>query len=374
VDSFDLALKVKHLSQKEKMFISEQVYCRKKAQQKIPSFYISQCVYTKRALEQCTHEEVSKFKVEIIKGDTLYDLCAGLGVDDYFLSSNFNKVISYDSDNVLNEIVNFNLQKLKAGNVSRITDRAENFDYSTLKKEDVVYLDPDRRDSAGKRQFAIKDHSPDITKLASKAGDKCQMYFKLSPMTDLTSIAKSIQRIKSIYIISYKLENKEILVHTEPGFNGSISIYAVELDSTKKIHHSILGDEPDVIIGGSSTILCIPSPAIIKSGSSNSLAKRYSMTKLNGEGHILFTNEEFSDFPGRQFKVLYEAEYKPKQIKSYLKDQSIKKANIISRQFFHKPSELLKSLKLKEGGEDYLIFTKSNTGSPKLFHCRRITY
>ena len=93
--------------------------------------------------------------------------------------NDFQQVESYDIDANLNEIVNFNFDKLITTNVTRHTLRAEDFDLTRPGKNDLIYIDPDRRDDLGSRQFNIKEHSPDITQLLNNEKIKCGILIKL---------------------------------------------------------------------------------------------------------------------------------------------------------------------------------------------------
>lgn len=373
-DPFDLSLRIKGHSSEEKIFISEQVQCRKKAKLKLPVFYANGCIYTKRALEQSTHEVIAKYKSSILKGNILIDLCAGLGVDDYFLSPNFNNVISVDNDLELNQIVEFNFKKLGVNNIKRATGKAEDYDFTNLSSDDIVYLDPDRRGNDGTRQYDIQEHSPNISEIITKVNNQCDMYFKLSPMTDIQSIVNYIDNIKCIYIVSYKFENKEILVYRKSNYSGNIEIKSIELGAQIKMHSSLWGEKVLVDFNWDRKLISIPSPSVIKGNNYNSLAVKYGLTKINKEGHILFSDQYIPEFPGRQFSIIQSSEYKPKVLKAYLNDNGILKSNIISRNFFHKPHEIMKKFKLIEGGDDYLIFTNDYSGKPMIFHCKKITY
>ena len=76
---------------------------------------------------------------------------------------------------------------------------------------------------------------------------------------------------------------------------------------------------------------------------------------------------------GRVFEIQKILDFKPKLILPlYLKEQHMMKANIIRRHFPITVSEIRARLKLKEGGEDFLIATQFPNGEKKLFHCKRL--
>ena len=67
----------------------------------------------------------------------------------------------------------------------------------------------------------------------------------------------------------------------------------------------------------------------------------------------LYTSEALvSDFIGRVFKVKAVYDYR-----TFIKQNTIRKANVITRNFPHPPEELKKKHKINDGGEEFLIFT-----------------
>ena len=64
------------------------------ASRKIPSWAsVGQIRYPRHlSMEQCSSEQTARYKASLIKGDTLVDLTAGLGVDCSFLARNFKQV------------------------------------------------------------------------------------------------------------------------------------------------------------------------------------------------------------------------------------------------------------------------------------------
>jgi hypothetical protein len=72
----------------------------------------------------------------------------------------------------------------------------------------------------------------------------------------------------------------------------------------------------------------------------------------------LYTSETYQDFPGRSFKIKTVLKYNKKEIQQL----GMVKANITSRNFPDSVATIRKKLKLKDGGTDYLFFTKNWEG------------
>jgi hypothetical protein len=72
--------------------------------------------------------------------------------------------------------------------------------------------------------------------------------------------------------------------------------------------------------------------------------------------------------PGRIFEVIQEISPKKQEIKTFFPSG---KVNVICRNYVMGAEELKKKLGLKDGGEDFLIGTKTGTGF-KLYWCKRM--
>ena len=70
--------------------VALQIGLRKKALKKIPAFINTKTVLLPKLYEQCTREEVAKYKASLIKGNSLLDATAGLGIDSYYIGQSFN--------------------------------------------------------------------------------------------------------------------------------------------------------------------------------------------------------------------------------------------------------------------------------------------
>ena len=56
----------------------------------------------------------------------------------------------------------------------------------------------------------------------------------------------------------------------------------------------------------------------------------------------------------------------------YLKEKSIRQANVSVNNFPVKPEEIKKVFRLKDGGEEYFFFTANDKKEKLFYHCRKI--
>ena len=83
------------------------------------------------------------------------------------------------------------------------------------------------------------------------------------------------------------------------------------------------------------------------------ISKRYNLSKLHQNTHLYTSESKIDVFSGRIFMV---EELSPKEIKKG------EQYNIITKNYPLKPDEIKKKYKIKDGGEDYLIFCTSVKG------------
>ena len=80
---------------------------------------------------------------------------------------------------------------------------------------------------------------------------------------------------------------------------------------------------------------------------------KFNLKKLHPNTHIYTSDTEIDNFSGRVFEI------------EVIEGEQIKKKsqfNIISKNYPLKPEEIKKKYGLKDGGNDYLIFTQSKKG------------
>ena len=92
-----------------------------------------------------------------------------------------------------------------------------------------------------------------------------------------------------------------------------------------------------------------PNAAILKAGAFRLMSERYAVRKLGINTHLYQSDELVEAFPGRIWKIQAVVD-KTKQ-----KLLSGQQANILTRNYPLKPDDIRKKLKLRDGGEQYII-------------------
>lgn len=345
------------------------------ASRKIPSWAsVGQIRYPRHlSMEQCSSEQTARYKASLIKGDTLVDLTAGLGVDCSFLARNFKQVTYVERQEELCELAHHNFPLLDLPHITVCKDDACSF-LEKMEPVDCIFLDPARRDSRGGKTVALADCEPNVIEMEPLLISKAKtVMIKLSPMLDITSALHDLKYITQIHLVSVQNECKELLlilkseqnnqpveIHCEQLINKDCSNHFAftveeERNSTNKLADSMLEYlyEPDV--------------TLLKAGAYRILSSRFPVYKLHINSHLFTSSQYLPDFPGRHFQVVGVSGFGKKEIRHFL--EGVDKANLTVRNFPSTVADLRKRLKLKEGGELYIFATTLWNDEKVLIKC-----
>ena len=305
-------------------------------------------------LEQASSQNTAEFKAQFFKGEKFIDLTCGFGIDAYFLSQNFKETTLVEQNEALLEVVKHNW-KVLGRNANFINQKLEDFLNENNQKFDLIYLDPARRDNHNRKVFLLEDLSPNLIEIQEKLTELSdEILVKLSPLIDLQHLVSSLQNIAKIWIVAVKNEVKEVLIYLEKTENQP-EISCVNLQSNEPDFNFYFSEEKAVVVEYTSPqkYLYIANNSVYKSGAFNLISKRYNLSKLHQNTHLYTSESKIDAFSGRIFVV---EELSPKEIKKG------EQYNIITKNYPLKPDEIKKKYKIKDGGEDYLIFCTSVKG------------
>ena len=353
--------------------LATQLSGKKKAEKKLTTWFNTDgIVYPPTLnLEQSSSETTAKYKASLLKGSVLLDLTGGFGIDSYFFSRRFEKVIHCELDPELSEIVSHNSQQLGASNIETFTgDGIHRLEVST-EAIDWIYIDPSRRDTAGGRVFHLSDCLPDVPEhlglLLSKAPN---VLVKTSPLLDLQSGINSLGKVREIHVVAVRNEVKELLWFLSRKPSEDIRIKTLNFKKEKvEVYENNFRKEAITTYSQPLTYLYEPNAAIMKSGLMDLLGLDLGLLKLHPNSQ-LFTSVELKDFPGRRFQILEQHPFSRKKLKSLL--GKLENAHIATRNFPEAVASLRKQFKLKDGGENYLFFTTLEKEQKVMIHCKKI--
>lgn len=356
LDLHSLLLKKSPFSDISMQEIVQQIKGKQVAQKKFPFLLKEGVVFPPQLnLEQSSSEKTALYKSGILKGKKFIDLTSGFGIDAYYLSENFEEIILIEQNAELLEIVrhNWNILGKKA---LFLNQKLENFLAENNKNFDVIYLDPARRDQNKNKVFLLEDLSPNILEIQDQLlSISEEVVIKLSPLIDLKYLVSVLKNISKIEIIAVKNDVKEIVVFLSENYAGEISCHCVNLESNEMDFSFNINEEKNARSEycEPERFIYIPNNTILKAGIFNLISERFSLKKLHPNTHLYTSDTKLENFPGRilEMQVIDSKEIKKKS-----------SFNIISKNYPLKPEEIKKKYQLKDGGDQYLIFTQSKKG------------
>ena len=290
--------------------IASQILSRQKAKGKLESWASNFDIIMPPPLsiEQASSDTTSQYKRNLIGGKHLVDLTGGMGIDCFSLSESFERTSYVERDPDLCEVFRHN-SKVHKRKIDLINSTAEDYlKHHSLDTQNVIaYIDPARRDQSKKRVFRIADCSPNLTELMPALSKKTsQVLVKYSPLLDVSSLIKSIDHIKELYVVSVKNDCKELLLLIDFSFKGESQIKCINLETDQQAFSFSMKEEHSAspVYGNYKQFIYEPNSSIMKAGAFNKVAEIFNVSKLANNTHLYTSNEIIESFPGRIYQVI----------------------------------------------------------------------
>lgn len=351
---------------------------------------------TAQSAEQASNQNVALFHAFLIGHNrSVLDMTAGLGIDAMTIAMRGNRVTAYEFETERVEALRHNadilgindLTVVKGDSVLHLQQSEEHYDW--------IFVDPARRDSGNNRCFLLQDSLPDVVShqdlLLAHADN---VLIKASPLLDITQTLRDFSNVRSIIILSYKNEVKEVLIHLSPSPASLVSSsplsFSAEPEGEVKLPSSPLIQAIDLadgapafpdgapavrfrFIAGGATQAAIsyatseaiaPGIYLYEAGAAmrklqcaSQICARYTDIKSLAKDSGLFVSETLhADFPGRICTV--KAILSAKQLKA-LKDNHCR---VVSSCYPMSAADLRKKFRLKEGEDMTLYATTTRDG------------
>jgi len=382
-DVRELALKAHLYPDLPIPLIISQLTARKKAKVKLPSFYTQKnIIYPPQlSLEQCSSEQAAVFKANLLAGEILIDMTGGFGIDAYFFSKNFKKVIYIEQNEALAAIAKHNFEVLKAENIEVICGDGVAFLESFTEKADYIYLDPARRDSVNHKVVLLQDCEPNILaimpllfgKLKEKTSNKesGKIVLKTSPMLDIDLAVKELTHVGKVMVLAIENECKEVIYFLSASQENLLRIETVNI-TKNKVHFfdfERLTDENTVVnYALPQKYLYEPNAAILKAGGFKSVANYYHLAKLHINSHLYTSENLVANFAGRTFEIQAIKKLDKKELQKYIPEN---KANITARNFPLSVEEIRRKIGIKDGGNVFLFATTDYENKKIILVCKK---
>lgn len=236
----------------------------------------------------------------------------------------------------------------------------------------MIYADPARRGTGNQKLYKLQDCEPNVVEAWPLLQSKSEsILLKVSPMLDLTQAWIELPDLQKITVVSVRNEVKELLLHWEKAKEGTprlITVVDLETGLPPFEFEPRAEERAQSQFAEAGSFLVEPLAGILKAGAFNLFGERFGLKKLERNSH-LYTSKTFTTgIPGRIFEVIQEISPKKQEAKAFFPSGKI---NVICRNYVMGAEELKKKLGVKDGGEDFLIGTKTATGF-KLYWCKRM--
>lgn len=352
--------------------LAEQIDSKQRCEKKLPLWFSTPGIYypPKISIEQASSEITARFKSTLVKGKTLLDLTGGFGVDSYYFEKAGMTVMHSEVNLELSEIAEHNAKALNAAAITFY--KGSGLDLLNAGRFfDTIYIDPSRRVNTQK-VFRLKECEPDIPENLSKILKSCsRLLIKTSPLLDIQAGLVELGNVSQIYIVSVKNDCKELVWVIDSDQQApEPEIICHTFNEDEKEYRFKISEERAFVLTQFSEPLKYfyePDVALLKAGCFKLISKDYSLLKLNINSHLYTSAELNEDFAGRKFIIDQWSDYK-----IFTKTNKLKKANIISRNFPLGNAEIKKKHRIKDGGDDFLIFTTGPAGQLLVVQCRKV--
>jgi len=338
--------------------IATQLRLRKKAVVKFPEWRDKDIIFTERALEQTSGFTAASYKKHWLKG-RVADISGGLGSDLLHNADVIAHMTYCDTDAVLCALFEYNSRVL--GVTPDVIHHGDGIAYLANCDDDhfdLVYADPDRR-SGSNRSISLADSSPDIVKYCDIILSKStSLLIKASPGLDPTQAKRDLPGLVDYRVISVDGEVKEVLLFVDRETDTSFSRTAVLIQNNSIREWSSKNSIAAFWDGSNPLVLCESDPAIIRAGLVSDIANEFGLQHSSPGSVYLIGAERPADFPGRVRTIQHILPANFRTVKQWCASQGITSANIARREFPEHPDAIRKALKMKDGGDTYLIFTR----------------
>ncbi len=334
-----------------------------KIKHKVPLWGDTEGLYypLRLSLEQCSSQATAAYKAQLISGWTkathaMADLTGGLGIDFSFLARTFDTAHYVER---LPELCaaarhNFRLLGLHQAEVHEGDGIA--WLQTQTDSLDLIYLDPARRATDGRKTVLPADCEPDLTRLLPLLLHLSpRVMAKLSPMLDLHAALRVLPHVSQVHIVAHEGECKELLLLFERQHTAPPVIHCTDLHHTFSFTFDEEQQAAPLYAHQLDTYLYEPHAALMKAGAFKTIAARFGLKKLHPNTHLYTSALFLPHFPGRAFHIDAMSAAGKKDVKALLGET--KRANLTVRNFPSTVAELRKKWQLKEGGEDYLFAT-----------------
>ena len=380
----------------------QQIAGRQKAKEKLPEWYATEGIlYPKKvSMEQCSSSQTAEYKASLVKGESFADFSGGFGVDTAAFAKKFKKGFYVEPQEELCELFQQNCKTLVINNVNILNGPMEEH-LGDIGRVDLIYLDPSRRDTHGRRVVSLADCTPNLLEWKSDLLSRCNtLMVKMSPMIDIFQTLRDLPETFAVHVVAVEGECKEVVFLLKTGdemvndtrrdapwhvsttdpniisvdINNKSTPTDIRRDALQHVSTTLETERttPPCIATALGTYLYEPNAAVMKAGIFNALSQQYQVAKLAKSTNLFTANDLREDFPGRVFRIEAVHEFHPR--KTAKEVSHLASASIAVRNFPLSAEELRKVLKIKDGNAGYLFGCTLADGRKVVLECGKAGY
>ena len=305
------------------------IEARRKLRKKVPEWYSCTSLVYPSAIsaEQCSSSATARYKAALasrIAGpdSRVADLTGGMGVDSWAFSKEFSEVLYNEKDRGLAEAALHNFRELGVSDIKVVNMSVSPSNLPSVLggfKPDIIFLDPARRSTDGRKVFQLEDCSPDLLPLLPGLFASCRhLLLKLSPMADISMTVERLNRayeaflertsgegwngcwVREVHVVASGGECKELLIWMDRDWNGPYSVFCCEDSRVLEFNRSDLISAkpvfPDSVYAGT---LFEPGKSLTKAGVFSALCSKFNLVKLARSTHLYVHDSHPGDLGDR---------------------------------------------------------------------------
>ena len=322
--------------------------------------------------EQASSETTARYKASLIGHvGRAADLTGGMGIDTLAIAGVADVVDYVEQNEPLCRLEETNFRLLQRHNITCHSVDCMQW-LANQPRFDLIFIDPARRSTAGRRVAAFDDCTPNLLSCGPLLRTHCtHMLVKASPMIDIDLAVQQIGWVEEVHILSVDGECKEVLFLCHEGASEPmIHACAIRSGTTHKTcfrRSEELSATPSMCRQVRHYIY-EPDAALLKAGCFRLLSQRWNVEKLSSNTHLYTSDTLYTSLAARVYEVIDEIALNRKSIRKAIPTG---RASVMSRNYPVTAAALQRQLGLGDGGD--LCVVATTVGSQPIgLLCRRV--
>lgn len=344
------------LKPREASAIVHTLKLRAKAKTKFPR-HSQAMLFTDAALQQASSFRARRYRARQIEGQSVLDLCCGIGADTLAFAAAGRQALGLDIDPLRIAIARHNAAVIGLPARFEVADVSA----SIPAGYDSVFFDPGRRDEQGRRIHDVERYQPPLSTVRNWRAE--EILVKLSPAVDIRQLEACGGRVEFLSVAG-ALAEALLWLH-----RPSAPPMATKLvdDAVYHLEHR---EGASARVAPPKRWLLEPDPAVLRAGLVQRLAQDLNATMLDPSIAYLTADQRNSTPWARQWEVLDWMHFQLKRLRRYLVERRVSRLTIKKRGFPLSPEELIAKLRLKAGREERVLVMTRHRGRPIAIICR----